>query len=152
MGSGQLTVSEVAERSGFAASALRYYEREGLISATRTPGNQRRYDRAVLRRLAFIAAARHVGLALEEIRDTLALLPDDRTPTKRDWQRISRTWRTRLDAEIEALERLRDGLTGCIGCGCLSLQVCRMSNPKDVLAPQGPGAVNLPAPLHPDEE
>ena len=151
MGSEQLTVSEVAERSGFAASALRYYEREGLISATRTPGNQRRFDRAVLRRLAFIAAARHVGLSLDEVRETLALLPDDRTPTRRDWQRISRTWRRRLDAEIEALERLRDGLTGCIGCGCLSLQVCRMSNPRDVLAPQGPGAVNLPDPLHPDE-
>lgn len=148
----QLTVSEVADRSGFAASALRYYEREGLISATRTPGNQRRYDRSVLRRLAFIAAARHVGLSLEEVRATLALLPEDRTPTKRDWDRISRSWRDRLDAEIAAMEKLRDGLTSCIGCGCLSLQRCRMSNPNDVLAPEGPGAVLLPEPLHPEED
>jgi MerR family redox-sensitive transcriptional activator SoxR len=147
-----LTVSDVAERSGFAASALRYYERKGLIDAERTEGNQRRYDRAVLRRLAFIAAARHVGLTLDEIRASLDLLPDRRTPTKRDWERISRRWRTRLDDEIAALEKLRDGLTGCIGCGCLSLQRCRISNPDDVLAGAGPGAAFLPQPLHPDPE
>ena len=117
MSADRLTVSETAERSGFAPSALRYYERKGLISSERTSGNQRRYDRAVLRRLAFIAAARHVGLTLDEVREALALLPDERTPTKADWTRISRSWRDRLDAEIAALEKLRDGLTGCIGCG-----------------------------------
>lgn len=146
----QLTVSEVAERSGFAPSALRYYERKGLLHAERTEGNQRRYDRSVLRRLAFIAAARHVGLTLEEIREALGLLPDQRTPTKADWTRISRAWRSRLDAEIAALEKLRDGLTSCIGCGCLSLQRCRISNPEDVVADAGPGAVFLPEPLHPE--
>lgn len=144
-----LTVSEVADRSGFAASALRYYERQGLIHAERTEGNQRRYQRSVLRRLAFIAAARHVGLTLDEIREALALLPDERTPTKADWTRISRSWRRRLDAEIAALEKLRDGLTSCIGCGCLSLQRCRISNPQDIVADEGPGAVFLPEPLHP---
>jgi MerR family transcriptional regulator, redox-sensitive transcriptional activator SoxR len=147
--SDRLTVSEVADRSGFAASALRYYERQGLITADRTDGGQRRYDRSVLRRLAFIAAARHVGLTLDEIRASLALLPDERTPTKADWTRISRSWRRRLDAEIAALEKLRDGLTGCIGCGCLSLQRCRISNPQDIVAEDGPGAVFLPEPLHP---
>jgi MerR family redox-sensitive transcriptional activator SoxR len=146
----QLTVSEVAERSGFAPSALRFYERKGLVDPTRTDGNQRRYDRAVLRRLAFIAAARHVGLTLDEIREALSLLPDERTPTKADWTRISRRWRSRLDAEIAALEKLRDGLDSCIGCGCLSLQRCRISNPQDVVAPDGPGAVYFPEPLHPD--
>ncbi len=144
-----LTISEVADRSGFAASALRYYEREGLIDATRTPGGQRRYDRHVLRTLAFIAAARHVGLTLDEIRNALALLPSGRNPTKADWTRISRSWRHRLDAEIAALEKLRDGLDGCIGCGCLSLQRCRLSNPRDVVASRGPGAVFLPESLHP---
>lgn len=150
--SDRLTVSQVADRSGFAASALRYYERQGLITADRTDGGQRRYDRSVLRRLAFIAAARHVGLTLDEIRESLALLPDERTPTKADWTRISRSWRRRLDAEIAALEKLRDGLTGCIGCGCLSLQRCRISNPQDIVAPEGPGAVFLPEPLHPNPD
>lgn len=148
----QLTVSEVAERSGFAPSALRFYERKGLIHATRTEGNQRRYDRAVLRRLAFVAAARHVGLTLDETREALALLPDERTPTKADWTRISRKWRERLDAEIASLEALRDGLTSCIGCGCLSLQRCRISNPGDIAASGGPGAVFLPEPLHPTQD
>lgn len=147
----RLTVSEVAERSGYAPSALRYYEREGLVTAHRTGGGQRRYDRDVLRRLAFIAAARHVGLSLQEIREALALLPEERTPTKADWARISRGWRSRLDAEIAALERLRDGLTGCIGCGCLSLKSCTIFNPEDQLAQQGTGAVKLPGPLHPHE-
>lgn len=146
----RLTVSEVAARSGFAASALRYYERQGLISADRTDGNQRRYDRAVLRRLAFIAAARHVGLTLDEVHEALALLPDARTPTKADWERISRRWRARLDAEITALEKLREGLTSCIGCGCLSLKRCRISNPDDVSAADGPGAAFLPEALHPE--
>lgn len=146
----RLTVTEVAERSGFAASALRYYEAEGLLAAERSPGGRRRYTRDVLRRLAFIAAAKHVGLSLDEIGAALELLPRGRTPTKADWTRISRAWRSRLDAEIVALEKLRDGLDGCIGCGCLSLARCRISNPEDVLAGRGPGAVFLPAPLHPE--
>ena len=139
-----LTVGEVAGRSGFAASALRYYERAGLIDAERSPGGQRRYARSVLRRLAFIRAARHVGLSLDEVRDLLARLPSSRTPNRRDWTRISQLWRDRLDAEIDALVALRNGLDSCIGCGCLSLQRCRLSNPKDVAAPGGPGAVYLP--------
>ena len=145
-----LTVAETAGRSGFAPSALRYYERQGLISAQRTPGGQRRYARIVLRRLAFIAAARHVGLTLEEIGAALAKLPDSRTPTTEDWQRISAGWRGRLDAEIAALEKLRDGLDSCIGCGCLSLDRCWISNPDDVRAADGSGAVFLPEPLHPE--
>lgn len=149
MGTEQLTVSEVAARSGFAPSALRFYERKGLVDADRTEGGQRRYTRDVLRRLAFIAAARHVGLSLEEIAGALDSLPRGRTPTKADWTRLSRAWRSRLDAEIASLEALRDGLDSCIGCGCLSLQRCRISNPGDVVAPRGPGAVFLPGPLHP---
>jgi MerR family redox-sensitive transcriptional activator SoxR len=142
-----LTVSEVATRSGFAASALRFYERAGLIQATRTSGNQRRYERGVLRRLAFIRAARNVGLTLDEVAAALATLPESRTPTKADWTRLSRSWRTRLDAQITALERLRDGLDSCIGCGCLSLKRCAMSNPNDIARTDGPGASYLPAPL-----
>ena len=142
-----LTVSEVAERSGFAPSALRFYEREGLIRATRTAGNQRRYERNVLRRLAFIRAARNVGLSLEEVAAALATLPDSRTPTRADWTRLSRSWRTRLDAQIVALEKLRDGLDSCIGCGCLSLKRCAMSNPSDRAAGGGPGAAFLPRTL-----
>ncbi|MEO7262819.1 MAG: redox-sensitive transcriptional activator SoxR [Jatrophihabitantaceae bacterium] len=141
-----LTVSEVARRSGFAASALRYYEREGLIRATRTGGGQRRFERGVLRRLAFIRAARNVGLSLEEIRVELAQLPDLRTPTRADWGRISRDWRQRLDEQIDALHALRDGLQSCIGCGCLSLRSCAMSNPGDAVAARadGVGAAFLP--------
>ncbi len=139
-----LTVSEVARRSGFASSALRFYEREGLISASRTTGNQRRYERNALRRLAFIRAAQNVGLTLDEIAAALATLPDARTPTRADWTRLSRTWRSRLDAQIGALTRLRDGLDACIGCGCLSLKRCAISNPADVAASDGPGANYLP--------
>ncbi|SHN27740.1 MerR family transcriptional regulator, redox-sensitive transcriptional activator SoxR [Cryptosporangium aurantiacum] len=139
-----LTMGDVSHRSGHAPSALRYYERVGLLEATRTTGNQRRYHRSVLRRLAFIRAARHVGLSLEEIRDALATLPAGRTPTRADWTRLSRTWRSRLDDQIAALSALRDGLDSCIGCGCLSLQRCRLSNPGDRAAPAGPGAVYLP--------
>lgn len=142
-----MSVGEVSERSGHAPSALRYYEREGLITATRTEGNQRRFEQAVLRRLAFIRAARHVGLSLDEIRQALAQLPEERTPTKADWHRISKQWRSRLDAEIEAIVALRDGLDRCIGCGCLSLRSCHMTNPGDVAAQEGPGARLLPAPL-----
>jgi MerR family redox-sensitive transcriptional activator SoxR len=139
-----LTVSEVSRRSGFAASALRYYEREGLIQASRTGGGQRRFERNVLRRLAFIRAARNVGLSLEEIRTELAELPELRTPTRADWGRISRSWRARLDEQIQALEALRDGLQSCIGCGCLSLRSCAMSNPGDAAAAAAEGAAFLP--------
>ncbi|MGI8522682.1 MAG: redox-sensitive transcriptional activator SoxR [Nocardioides sp.] len=139
----ELTVGELAERSGVARSAIRYYEDRGLLSSRRTAGNQRRYERPVLRRLAFIRTAQRVGLSLEEIADALASLPSNRTPTKADWTRISRAWRPRLDRQIRRLEKLRDNLDGCIGCGCLSLQRCRLSNPDDVLAAEGPGAVNL---------
>jgi len=142
-----LTVSDVAARSGYTPSALRFYEREGLIHATRTTGNQRRYERSVLRRLAFIRAARNVGLTLDEVAAALATLPDSRTPTRADWPRLSRTWRHRLDDQITALERLRDGLDSCIGCGCLSLKRCAMSNPGDIARGDGPGARYLPAPL-----
>lgn len=152
MTKGWLTVGEAAERSGFAPSGLRYYEKQGLISAERTAGNQRRFSRDVLRRLAFISAAQHVGLTLEEIRAALARLPQDRTPTKSDWTAISRAWRSRLDDEIAALEALRDRLDGCIGCGCLSLQACHLFNPGDELAEQGSGATRLPDPLHPPDE
>ena len=126
-----LTISEVAARSGFAASALRFYEEEGLIAATRTSGGQRRYQRGVLRRLAFIRAAGNVGHTLDDIRVELGRLPGNRTPTKADWARITRHWRGRLDEQIAALERLRDGLESCIGCGCLSLKQCAISNPGD---------------------
>jgi MerR family transcriptional regulator, redox-sensitive transcriptional activator SoxR len=142
-----LTVSDVAHRSGFAASALRFYEKEGLIAASRTAGGQRRYERSVLRRLAFIRAARHVGLGLDEVRDVLAQLPSERTPNRADWTRISRSWRSRIDEQIAALEALRDGLDSCIGCGCLSLQRCRMSNQEDWLSTRGPGARILPGVL-----
>ncbi len=124
-----LTVTDVARRSGFAASALRYYEDQGLIEATRSAGGRRRYQRSVLRRLAFIRAASNIGLTLGEIRDELERLPRGRTPTKADWHRISRHWRRRLDEQITALERLRDGLDSCIGCGCLSLKHCAWPTP-----------------------
>jgi MerR family transcriptional regulator, redox-sensitive transcriptional activator SoxR len=144
-----LTVSEVARRSGFAASALRFYEREGLISASRTGGGQRRYERNVLRRLAFIRAARNVGLSLDEVAAALAALPAGRTPTRADWTRLSRSWRRRLDDQIAALEKLRDGLDSCIGCGCLSLKRCAISNPADIAATAGAGAAYLPRALRP---
>jgi MerR family transcriptional regulator, redox-sensitive transcriptional activator SoxR len=142
-----LTVGEVAHRSGFAPSALRFYERLGLLAASRTAGGQRRYQRNVLRRLAFIRAARNVGLSLEEVAAALATLPEGRTPTRSDWTRLSRGWRTRLDEQIRALSALRDGLESCIGCGCLSLKRCAISNPGDVASTTGTGAQYLPAAL-----
>jgi MerR family transcriptional regulator, redox-sensitive transcriptional activator SoxR len=145
-----LLISEVSRRSGLASSAIRYYESQGLLESTRTAGGQRRFARAVLRRLAFIRAAQNVGLTLDEIRAALETLPSARTPTKADWARLSGAWRSRLDEQIEALERLRDGLTSCIGCGCLSLRRCRLSNPADALAERGPGARLLPAALRAD--
>ena len=145
----KLPIGEIVRRSGFAASALRYYEAEGLIAAGRSPGGQRTYERSVLRRLAFIRAAANVGLTLEEIRDEMSRLPSNRTPTKADWQRISRHWRRRINDQIAALERLRDGLDSCIGCGCLSLQRCGISNRGDWAAASedSPGAAFLPAAL-----
>ncbi len=147
MGSELLTIGDVARRSGLATSALRYYEQEGLVTATRSPGGRRLFPRAVLRRLAFVRAAQSVGLSLDEVRAALATLPDSRTPTKADWERLSRTWRSRLDEQIAGLEALRDGLTSCIGCGCLSLQRCALSNPGDQVGRSGPGARFLPPAL-----
>ena len=135
-----LAIGEVAGRSGMAPSALRYYEEQGLISATRTPGGARRYPRSVLRRLAVIRAARNVGLSLPEIRSALDSLPPGRPPTTADWARLSRGWRDRLDEQIAALTQLRDGLTSCIGCGCLSLDRCALSNPGDIAGSDGAGA------------
>ena len=143
----ELTIGQVAARSGVAPSALRYYEDQGLISSTRTSGGARRYARTVLRRLAFVRAAQNVGLSLTEIREALATLPEGRPPTARDWARLSAGWRDRLDEQITALERLRDGLTACIGCGCLSLTRCRLSSPGDVAAEDGAGARWLPPAL-----
>jgi MerR family redox-sensitive transcriptional activator SoxR len=140
----RLSMGEVSRRSGFAASALRYYESQGLIEAERSAGGQRAFQRSVLRRLAFIRAASNIGLTLEEIREELAGLPAERTPTKADWHRISRHWRHRIDEQIVALERLRDGLDSCIGCGCLSLKHCGIANPEDVAAAGGEGAAYLP--------
>jgi MerR family redox-sensitive transcriptional activator SoxR len=139
----ELTIGELAERSGLAASAIRFYEDRGLVASRRTTGNQRRYARATLRRLAFIRTAQRVGLSLDEIDAALATLPSNRTPTKADWSRLSRAWRPRLDAQIAQLERLRDTLDSCIGCGCLSLRRCNLSNPGDVVADRGPGPVLL---------
>ncbi|HEX6514438.1 MAG TPA: redox-sensitive transcriptional activator SoxR [Nocardioidaceae bacterium] len=141
--SAHLTIGQLSERSGVAPSALRYYESQGLIASERTAGNQRRYRQATLRRVAFIRSAQRVGLTLDEIKEALATLPEQRTPTKRDWARLSRDWRPRIDAQIERLERLRDKLDGCIGCGCLSLKTCALNNPDDEVAPRGPGAVFL---------
>jgi MerR family transcriptional regulator, redox-sensitive transcriptional activator SoxR len=138
-----LTIGELAARSGVATSALRYYEAQGLIRSERTLGNQRRYPRPMLRRVAFIRSAQRVGLTLDEIGEALATLPEGRTPTKADWARLSRGWRPRLEEQIERLERLRDKLDGCIGCGCLSLKRCALNNPDDEVAPRGPGAVFL---------
>ena len=142
-----LTIGEVAHRSGFPQSALRYYEREGLVRTTRTSGGQRRYERSVLRRLAFIRAARTIGVGLDEVRAGLDQLPDGRTPNRADWTRLSKSWRGRLDEQIDALVALRDGLDSCIGCGCLSLQRCQLSNPGDRMAVAGPGARLLPSAL-----
>jgi len=135
----ELSIGAVAERSGVAASALRFYEAEGLIHAARSESGHRRFHRDVLRRIAFIRVAQQVGLTLDEIRTALASLPESRTPTKADWERLSRSWQPRLDEQIAELERMRDRLTGCIGCGCLSLKTCKLFNPDDALGARGPG-------------
>jgi MerR family redox-sensitive transcriptional activator SoxR len=136
----RITIGELAARSGVATSGLRFYEERGLIAAERTAGNQRVFARPTLRRVAFIRAAQAVGLTLDEIGRALATLPADRTPVKRDWERLSTAWRDRLDERIADLEQLRDGLTGCIGCGCLSLKTCRLLNREDRIATNGAGA------------
>ena len=135
----ELTVGQVAERSGVAISALHYYESRGLIRSWRNQGNQRRYAREVLRRVAVIKVAQRAGIPLEAIRKALSALPGERTPTAEDWNHLSAAWKKDLDARINRLKRLRDQLGGCIGCGCLSLGVCPLRNPWDKLAKQGPG-------------
>ncbi|HTI33743.1 MAG TPA: redox-sensitive transcriptional activator SoxR [Miltoncostaea sp.] len=146
-GSDLLTIGTVSRRAGIAASALRFYDREGLVPSVRSPGGQRRYPRSALRRIAFIRAAQNVGLTLDEIREALATLPEGRPPTVDDWERLSASWRSRLDDQIEALQALRGRLTSCIGCGCLSLGACALMNPGDSAGRGGPGARYLPAPL-----
>lgn len=138
-----LSVGELAQRSGVAVSALHFYERQGLIEGGRNAGNQRRYGRDVLRRVAIIKVAQRAGIPLASIREALDTLPDGRTPTTADWTRLSRRWRGELDARIEQLTRLRDQLDGCIGCGCLSLKACPLRNPGDVAGAGGPGAQYL---------
>jgi MerR family redox-sensitive transcriptional activator SoxR len=140
---GELTIGELAARSGVAASALRFYETAGLIRSERTSGNQRRYERATLRRVAFVQAGKAAGIPLERIRRALGTLPEDRVPSRRDWARLSRLWREDLDRRIETLEALRDRLTTCIGCGCLSIDRCELLNPDDEAAALGPGAHSL---------
>ena len=135
-----LSIGEIAARSGVAPSALRFYEREGLIRSERTQGNQRRYERAVLRRLAFIQAGRAAGVPLERIGTALSALPSSRTPTRRDWERLSKRWREDLEARIATLQALRDRLNTCIGCGCLSIDKCELLNPEDEVAAEGAGA------------
>lgn len=139
----ELTPGELSERSGVAISALHFYEREGLIVSRRTSGNQRRYTRETLRRVAFIRMSQRLGIPLARVKDALDTLPKDRIPTSKDWARLSAGWRQDLDDRILHLERLRDNLTGCIGCGCLSLRSCILANPGDVMAERGPGAANL---------
>jgi MerR family redox-sensitive transcriptional activator SoxR len=134
-----LTISDVSRRSGVASSALRFYEQRGLISSERAGSGHRRYPRRVLRRIAFIVFAQRIGLTLDEIGAELAKLPADRAPTCRDWSRLSSTWTSRIDQRIAELQRLRAGLTECIGCGCLSLERCKLANPADRAAGLGPG-------------
>lgn len=147
-----VSIGELATRSGVATSALRYYESRGLIAASRNAGNHRRYPRATLRRIAFIRAAQSVGLTLGEIREALGRLPSDRTPNRADWERLARPWRRSVDERIAELERLRDDLTGCIGCGCLSLRRCRLFNRDDQAAANGAGARYLLGDGPPDVE
>lgn len=146
-----VTIGELARRAGVATSALRYYEQLGLISARRTAGGQRRYSRATLRRVAFIRAAQAVGLSLDEVHAALARLPDERTPNKTDWNKVSATWIRRIDERITELERLRETLNSCVGCGCLSLRTCRLYNPDDTAATRGAGARWLLGDTPPDK-
>lgn len=134
-----MTIGEVASRSGVATSALRFYEQRGLIRSARTPAGHRSYDRSVIRRIAFVVFAQRVGLSLSEIEEELAKLPENRVPRRADWAQLSTSWTARIDARIADLERLRAGLTECIGCGCLSLDRCQLANPDDWAGTQGPG-------------
>ncbi|HSI47752.1 MAG TPA: redox-sensitive transcriptional activator SoxR [Ideonella sp.] len=138
--SSPLTIGELAQRAGVAPSAVRFYEAEGLMRSQRSPAGHRRYPRSELRRIAFIRAAQSIGLTLEQIRAALATLPEHRTPTKADWEKLSRDWRALLDARIAEMTRLRDQLTSCIGCGCLSLKSCGLYNTGDTAAAKGQGA------------
>lgn len=139
----ELTVGQLAERSGVAVSALHFYESKGLITSRRTAGNQRRFARDTLRRVSFIKVSQRVGIPLSEIKDALATLPEERTPTVEDWARLSEQWRGHLNARIAQLQKLRDDLTECIGCGCLSLSKCALANPYDRLGEEGPGPRRL---------
>jgi MerR family redox-sensitive transcriptional activator SoxR len=134
-----ITIGELAKRSGVATSAIRFYEEQGLISSSRTEGGQRQYGRGMLRRVGFIRAAQAVGLNLSEIRAALDTLPGQRTPTKQDWQRLSRAWQPLLQERIDGLIALRDQLASCVGCGCLSLKSCALYNPQDVARRRGSG-------------
>lgn len=138
-----LSVGELAQRAGVATSALRFYEEQGLIQGSRSAGGHRQYPRDMLRRVAFIRAGQRVGLSLDEIRAALATLPESHTPTKADWERLARGWQALLDERLAQLQRLRDQLSGCIGCGCLSLKACALYNPDDAVAVRGPGARRL---------
>ncbi len=138
--SGELTIGELSSRSGVSASALRFYEREGLIESRRTDGNQRRYPSVTLRRVALVQAGKAAGIPLERLRGALDTLPNGKSPTKRDWERLSRSWAAEVDARIAMLQAIRTRLTTCIGCGCLSLKTCGLLNPDDEAAALGPGA------------
>lgn len=142
----ELTVGQLAARSGVTVSALHFYERQGLIKSRRTAGNQRRYRRDTLRRVALIRVAQRVGIPLAQIKDALAELPDGRTPTREDWARLSARWRDELDERIRHLQQLRDDFTDCVGCGCLSLDQCVLANPHDRMAAAGPGPRRLLSP------
>jgi MerR family transcriptional regulator, redox-sensitive transcriptional activator SoxR len=135
----ELTIGEISTRTGVTTSALRFYEAEGLIQSSRSDGGQRRLGRDTIRRVSFIRVAQQVGLSLDEIRGALHSLPGNRTPNQKDWQRLANSWRPRLDSRIAMLERLRDRLGGCIGCGCLSLGLCKLVNPDDRAGRRGPG-------------
>lgn len=135
----QLTIGELSRRTGVATSALRFYESQGLIDADRAESGHRRYPQATIRRVSFIKIAQEVGLSLEEIAEAMSTLPESRTPNQEDWAKLSASWRPRLDAQIAMLERLRDRLDSCIGCGCLSLKKCSIMNPGDIVAERGPG-------------
>lgn len=139
----ELTVGQLSARSGAAVSTLHFYEARGLIHSRRTTGNQRRYSRDTLRRVAFVRASQRVGMPLKDIAAALAELPDGRVPTRGDWARLSATWRAALTERIDRLQRLRDNLDDCIGCGCLSLDRCALANPDDAMAAYGPGASRL---------
>ncbi len=136
---GQLSVGELADRSGVSVSALHFFERQGLLQSSRTSGNQRRYRRDTLRRVALIRIAQRVGIPLKDVAAVLAVLPGNRTPNRKDWARLSSCWHAELDERIRILAQVRDELTGCIGCGCMSLSVCPLVNPNDELGEQGPG-------------